>query len=280
MIGHSPKSNVKKSIYLLSLTATLSVLWGTALHAQSLQITSPASGAVLAPGSTTTVVVALAPGVSVRNVIIIGQTPIGFSEALTSPPFQFPITIPMNTKPGIYSLTADATGAQGQDLKSPALSIDVEPSTSIIGALQIQPELLNLDFTGDQSPIAVIGTLPTGRTILTESNLITYATTNPNVATVSKFGVVTATGPGTANVTASGPGGSAMIPVSVPNAIRGDLNGDGAIDQTDINILLQSLNMLPNGATDARDLNHDGKIDALDARVMTTLCTRARCAIQ
>jgi hypothetical protein len=69
-----------------------------------------------------------------------------------------------------------------------------------------------------------------------------------------------------------------MVVVSVPNNISGDLNGDGKADIDDLNILNSYLNTPASGPNDARDLNHDGVINALDARILTTLCTYARCA--
>lgn len=57
----------------------------------------------------------------------------------------------------------------------------------------------------------------------------------------------------------------------------GDLNGDGVVDQTDLDILLAAKNTPATGPGDPRDLNGDGKIDALDARKLVTLCTRPGC---
>ena len=39
-----------------------------------------------------------------------------------------------------------------------------------------------------------------------------------------------------------------------------------------------ALNKFADGANDPKDLDGDGKITALDARKLVTLCTRARCA--
>ncbi len=57
-----------------------------------------------------------------------------------------------------------------------------------------------------------------------------------------------------------------------------DLNGDGAIDQRDIGVLMQSLNQtVPPG--DPRDLDQDGKITVVDARQLATQCNQPGCAI-
>lgn len=58
----------------------------------------------------------------------------------------------------------------------------------------------------------------------------------------------------------------------------GDVNGDGKIDKLDIGLVTQALNTPANGPYDPRDLNHDGVINLLDARILVTLCTFPGCA--
>lgn len=60
----------------------------------------------------------------------------------------------------------------------------------------------------------------------------------------------------------------------------GDLDGDGDVDQNDLNILLVAKNTPASGPGDPRDLDGDGIITALDARKLTTLCTRPRCTTE
>jgi Tol biopolymer transport system component len=62
------------------------------------------------------------------------------------------------------------------------------------------------------------------------------------------------------------------------NSFNGDLNGDGIIDLKDIAIIQQALNTAANQPYDPRDRNGDGKIDALDMRVLATQCTYDQCA--
>jgi predicted extracellular nuclease len=60
--------------------------------------------------------------------------------------------------------------------------------------------------------------------------------------------------------------------------IRGDVDGDGDVDRDDVALITAARNQPASGASDPRDLNADGVINALDARIDTTLCTRAGCA--
>ena len=59
----------------------------------------------------------------------------------------------------------------------------------------------------------------------------------------------------------------------------GDLDRDGDIDQSDLNIILSARNTPASGPDDPKDLDGDGQITALDGRKLTTLCTRPRCAV-
>jgi hypothetical protein len=60
----------------------------------------------------------------------------------------------------------------------------------------------------------------------------------------------------------------------------GDIDLDGDIDNNDLNAILAAKNTPASDANDLRDLNGDMKIDLLDSRKLTLLCTRPRCATQ
>jgi hypothetical protein len=245
-----------------------------------LQITAPASGTVVYPGQTITVIVASSPGIALTGVGVVGDSPIGFSQLLTAPPFHFQVAIPPSITFGTYKLTAiGATPATpaGQPLQSSPISIDVEPALRPT-RVSVEPTRLTFRFTGDQLPLLVTGTFADGSTTdMTQSSMTSYGTTNPEVAIVSTTGIVTATGPGTGNIVVNG---TVTIPVVVPSAARGDLNGDGKVNLDDLNILEEALNTPAIKPADARDLNRDGVINALDARVLITLCTKPGCARQ
>jgi hypothetical protein len=62
----------------------------------------------------------------------------------------------------------------------------------------------------------------------------------------------------------------------------GDLDNDGDIDRDDVNVLLADRNHAVNTSACGAlcDLDGDGRITALDARKLTLLCTRPRCATE
>ena len=60
---------------------------------------------------------------------------------------------------------------------------------------------------------------------------------------------------------------------------RGDVNMDGVIDQNDLDLIRAALNTPATDPADPRDLNNDGIIDAVDARILVGLCTKSRCAL-
>lgn len=73
--------------------------------AQTPQITSPADGAVARSGQTFGVTVDAAPG-AFQAVVLIGQSPLGYNQALTSPPYQFSVQIQSDMASGACTITA------------------------------------------------------------------------------------------------------------------------------------------------------------------------------
>ena len=57
-----------------------------------------------------------------------------------------------------------------------------------------------------------------------------------------------------------------------------DLNGDGAVDRRDLDVLTAALNTPASAAGDRRDVDGDGSITVLDVRRCVLRCTTARCA--
>jgi len=191
----------------------------------------------------------------------------------TSPPYQFSITIPGNTKPGLYRLTASGATGPGTGSESPAVTIRVENPNQLI---ELKSDLAQIvfQFVGQQIPLVVMGTFSDAtKANISDSLGTTYQSNNPSVVMVNTTGLVTAIGGGYADVIVRYGAQSLDIPVSVPQTIAGDLNGDHKVDQDDLNILFDFLNAPATGSFDARDLNHDSKIDSLDVTELIKLCT-------
>jgi uncharacterized membrane protein len=66
--------------------------------------------------------------------------------------------------------------------------------------------------------------------------------------------------------------------VEIRFAPLGDINMDGQVNQDDLTLLQSSINKPIIEETQHYDLNGDGKIDALDSRLLVLECTKARCA--
>jgi hypothetical protein len=64
------------------------------------------------------------------------------------------------------------------------------------------------------------------------------------------------------------------------DVITGDIDGDCDVDTDDMNIIMAARNTPADGDDDPRDLDRDGTITANDARQLSLLCTRPRCAIE
>ena len=86
------------------------------------------------------------------------------------------------------------------------------------------------------------------------------------------------TGIAAAAISVLNPTGGQAATSLLPAHFTGDLNGDGTIDLKDIAIIQRALNTAANRPYDPRDRNNDGKIDALDVRLLTTQCRYERCA--
>lgn len=166
-----------------------------------LQITSPADGTVVNPGQTVTVVVTPTSGDTFSGVFVLSNGLFQSDLSLTGPPFQCPVTIPKNISAGKYQLTAIGARAGQQPGKSPSISLDVEPSLPI-SKIRVQPEIINFRYARDRMPLDVIGTFSDGSAMeITKSSRTTYSTGDPNTATVSSGGIVTAVGSGGLGIT-------------------------------------------------------------------------------
>ena len=149
----------------------------SSLPAQTVQIASPASGALFNPGQTIPVTVNADPS-AFQTVVVAGQFPIGVSQILTAPPYQFQLQIPSYIEPGPYSLTALGVTQAGNVIGSAPITIAIERPDS---PQQLEPSLSTLSFNYivDDVALCVHGTFSDGsRADLTRSTLTTWASDN------------------------------------------------------------------------------------------------------
>lgn len=167
-----------------------------------LQITSPPSGVVVNPGQTLTVTVTSPAGLAFQMIAVIGPDPIGFNTLASSVPAQFSIAIPSDADCRLYTLTADGLTQSGQHVTSASIQIDVERPDFPV-SLSASDSGLALESQGEQVHLAVLADFADGSTVdVTHSTLLSYASSNPAVATVDASGTVTVVAAGNAFVTA------------------------------------------------------------------------------
>jgi hypothetical protein len=196
------RSTTKIESTMLARVAALAALLLEAgvLTAQSApQITSPSSGATVSSGGTLAVTVNATP-FAFQSLLIAGK-PIGWSDALTAPPFQFRIPIPPETASGTYTIEAVGIVGPGNWMVSEPVTIDIERPDSP-QSLSTVLSSLEFDRIGENSRLLLDGAFVDGSSVdLTHSTLTTYASDIPSVATVDAAGVVTAVGVGYGAIT-------------------------------------------------------------------------------
>lgn len=67
-----------------------------------------------------------------------------------------------------------------------------------------------------------------------------------------------------------------LIANFTPAPKRGDVNNDGAVNAIDLSLILAARNKPASGPSDPRDLDHDGRITVLDARIEAILIKQAK----
>ena len=96
---------------------------------------------------------------------------------------------------------------------------------------------------------------------------VTWSSSAPAVATVSRTGLVTAVAKGTATITATTADGSnlsasCVVTVDIPTITPGDINGDNDVDVADIVAVID--HVLSVGYNASGDVNGDGSVDVAD----------------
>lgn len=249
------------------------------LVSPNLVIMTPKDGMVVHPGQSVPVEVSVTPGVTFSLVgIIVERIGFGPYAAKHTPPYSFKVDIPQDVV-GKRKITAIGMTGPGSGVFSKSITIDVEPS-SPPSTMSVSPTRIYFNYAGEQIPLDVTDRLSDGRNIdLTSSTQLQLTSQDTSVATVNNEGLVTAAGSGTTAIIVKYGRLSVDVPISVKSTIPGDLNGDGDVDKADLNELMTWENTPATTPYDARDLNHDGTINAQDAKILETLCTHPGCAI-
>lgn len=277
-------SSILAVISLLSLmTIPIDVSFAVTVS-PNLVITTPKDGTVVHPGQSVPVEVSVAPGVTFSLVgIIVERIGFGPYAAKHSPPYSFKVDIPEDVV-GKRKITAIGMTGPGAGVFSKSVTIDVEPSSRASSphatSISVNLDQMDFDYAGQQFPLVVTGQFSGGRNIdLTSSTQLKLTSQDTSVATVNNTGLVTAAGSGTTAIIVKYGSLSVDVPISVKSTIPGDLNGDGDVDKADLNELMTWENRPATTPSDARDLNHDGIINAQDAKILEKLCTQPGCAI-
>jgi hypothetical protein len=178
---------------------------------------SPAGGTVVRPGQTVTIEVAADS--SVEKLALIGQHPLPVSQVVApglgvAQPFEFQVRIPTDISPGPYRVRAVGVLAGGEPLaESLVLNVEKAEEPTRIWA---KPQTILFSGAGERIPLRVLGAFADGsQETLTKSSKTIYTSGDPDVATVSADGLVTAVGPGKTSIQVRTMTRECSIPVTV-----------------------------------------------------------------
>jgi len=185
----------------------------------TLEITSPADGAVVNEGDQLTVTVESPNNTPFSTAGVVGEDPIGLSDTSTSVPAQLSVSIPAAMTAGPHMLTAVGVTSAGQSVQSPTISLDIERSDSPTSISSPLP-LLVMGAQGEQAQARIIATFSDGSVLdVTQSSNVTYSSPKTSIATVSSTGTVTAVSPGSTWISASYNSGGQVIATAFIQAL-------------------------------------------------------------
>ncbi len=189
-----------------------------AVASNALAITSPANGAVVAPGQAVTVLVSSPINYKFLAVLVIGEGPIGTAGPLDLPA-QFSLTVPSDIPLRKYGVTAMGVTPAGQQVAA-GIQIDVERPDMPV-SLSYQLRQLIFEAEDEETRWGVTARFADGKVFdVTESTKVTYSSSDPDVATVDENGTVRSVAEGEADIIVGyGPAAAgirATVPVSVP----------------------------------------------------------------
>lgn len=236
---------------------------------QQVAITSPANGSVFAPGATINVTATVTGGNVVG--VKVGAQDMGMTAYQLTAPYTLSLAVPSEVV-GPRNLVAVGLIANETIVFSPPVTVDIEP-TAVPTAINFQQSLIAFGYVGQQQRVGVTATFADGSTLdISKSTQLTLTSGNGSLVSVGSAGLLTGLAPGNTTVTAAYGNLSASLQTVGPTSVKGDLNGDGLVNQEDLLILENALGSTPTGPNDARDLNGDGKIDNLDVQALVAAC--------
>lgn len=209
-------------IITLWILTNLSVTQREYNPATLLEITSPASGAIVEPGQRVAITVNSA---TVREAEYAVISPLGMSNLVSQVPGRAFIDIKKDQKAGRHPLTAMGNTRAGQPVVSNTIEIDVERSDTPLELSEINHmRFVELTERGGGMPMLLLATFADGTVLdVQESSHMTYTSSDPKVASVSAYGMISAVGIGETTIRAEYRNGSAVrwfeVPVDVPALI-------------------------------------------------------------
>ena len=238
-------------------------------RAQQVTITSPSSGSVYSPGSTINVTATVTGG-SVLAVKIAAQD-IGTAPFQATAPYSFSFAVPSGIV-GPRNVFAAGLIADETAVFSPMITVDIEPGAAPT-SISFQQPLVTFGYAGEQQKVGVTATFADGSTLdVSKSTQLTFTSDDATLVSVDATGLMTGLGPGNTTVTAAFGTATATLQTVGPTMLKGDLNADGLATLDDLLFLESMVGQAPTGPNDARDLNGDGKIDNLDVQALLAAC--------
>jgi hypothetical protein len=253
-----------------TLSALVLLFCGASLaNAQQVAITSPASGSVYSPGESININASVTGGQVIG--VKVGAQDMGMSAYQFTAPYSLRLTVPSDIV-GPRNLFAVGLVANETVIVSPSITVDIEPSR-LPTAVSFQQTLVAFGYVGQQQRVGVTATFSDGSTLdVSKSTQLNFASGNPGLVSVDTTGLMTSLKPGNTTIKVTYGNLTSTLQTVGPAGVKGDLDGDGMVTVQDLLLLEAMVGSIPTGPSDARDLNGDGKIDNLDVEALLTLC--------
>jgi hypothetical protein len=211
---------MRRNLNTIRGTAILAMVlsWPATALAQvaTVKITAPTDGTVIYSGQPFTVEVEAAPG-AFQYIFVIGTGGLGFDLPLSAPPYRFALQTKADGASGKRELTATGVIRPGEVVDSTAITIDVERADEP-ERLLTEHSSISFGSVGEQVALTITGVFKDKSLVgLNRSTRTRYSSSDPSVVSVRADGLVTAVGPGFADVTVTHGLLKLVIPIAVPS---------------------------------------------------------------